>query len=89
MSLRVHAFSIVVALTLALPELVHAQCSNLTGNPVPQPEQYAANLVKLKYLATGPGFGDDRPEIQKSLFNAPSLSFEYSIAFCTFCMCRS
>lgn len=76
MSLRVHAFSIVVALTLALPELVHAQCSNLTGNPVPQPEQYAANLVKLKYLATGPGFGDDRPEIQKSLFNAPSLSFD-------------
>jgi len=50
--------------------------TNLTGSPAPQPEEYAANHVKLKYLNTGPGSGDDRPEINKSLFVAPGLEFD-------------
>jgi hypothetical protein len=49
----------------------YAQCSFLTGNPAPQPEQYAANKVQLKYLGTGPGSNDDKPEIYKSTFTAP------------------
>ena len=53
-----------------------AQCSNLTGNPAPQPEPYAANKALLKYLSTGPGSGDDRPELYKSTFTAPSLAFD-------------
>lgn len=61
-------------LSAALPAF--AQCTNLTGSPAPTPEEYAANRVRLKYLSTGPGSGDDRPEIQKSAFNAPSLTFD-------------
>ncbi len=70
------AFMAVLCL-LAAPTLVHAQCSNLTGNPPPTAtEEYGANRLRLKYLATGPGGGDDRPEISKSTFNAPALVFD-------------
>lgn len=62
-----------VAAALLAPAAVRAQCVYVTGSP--QPEQYAANQVKLKYLSTGPGFGDDKPELKKSAFTAPSLGF--------------
>ncbi len=76
MSLRtVVGWSLVLALAV-VPSAVRAQCLNLTGNPLPQAEQYAANHVKLKYLNTGPGSGDDRPEFNKSTFVAPALNFD-------------
>lgn len=53
-----------------------AQCSNITGNPAPTPETYAANFVKLAYLGTGPGSNDDRPLIKKIPFYDPALSFD-------------
>lgn len=31
--------------------------------------------MKLKYLATGPGSGDDRPQLKRSAFLAPSFAF--------------
>lgn len=66
----------VLALVAAAPLAVRAQCTNLTGSPAPTAEQYAANLIKLSYLPTGPGSGDDRPILKKSLFTAPSLAFD-------------
>jgi hypothetical protein len=65
-----------LAIAFVTPAVVQAQCTNLTGNPPPQLEEYGANFVKLKYLSTGPGGGDDRPEVKKSTFTAPSLSFD-------------
>jgi hypothetical protein len=62
-------------LTLA-PTWAAAQCNLLSGNPAPTTEPYGANLVLLKYLASGPGFGDDKPEIQKSTFMAPGFPFD-------------
>jgi hypothetical protein len=63
-----------VALLIGLAASVsYAQCPN--GTPGPQPEQYAANQLKLKYLATGPGGGDDKPQLKKSAFIAPSFAF--------------
>ena len=79
MSARLHIAPVVSCVLFVLcvvPVAARGQCSFLTGNPAPQPETYAANLVKLKYLITGPGFGDDRPEIKKSSFTAPSLAFD-------------
>jgi hypothetical protein len=69
---HVRTIAALVAMLSATP--IHAQCPN--GTPGPQPEQYAANQVKLKYLATGPGFGDDRPELRKSTVYAPSFAFD-------------
>ncbi len=56
-----------LAVILLSAGVLRAQCPNITGNPPPQTEQYAANLVKLRYLGTGPGFNDDRPMLKKSL----------------------
>ncbi len=73
------AWSVVMSILLApllAPLLAHAQCSNLTGSPAPTTETYGANYVKLKYLMNGPGGGDDRPEVKKSAFSAPSLTFD-------------
>ena len=61
------------AIALASSAVAHAQCFALTGSPAPTPEYYAANQIKLKYLASGPGFGDDRPELNKSTFNAAAI----------------
>jgi hypothetical protein len=66
-SLLVGAIGVLVA------SLAYAQCPN--GTPGPQPEQYAANQLKLKYLSTGPGGGDDKPELKKSAFNGPLFAF--------------
>src|SRR6185295_12659062 len=57
---------VLIAVTILLQAAVaSAQCPNVGG--APQAEQYAANKVRLKYLITGPGGGDDRPELYKSL----------------------
>jgi hypothetical protein len=74
-----HSFATATAIALAIlcaPAFAHAQCTNLSGSPAPTPETYAANLVLLKYLNTGPGSGDDRPLLKKSVFSAPSLTFD-------------
>lgn len=65
-----------VALAASMPLVARAQCTNLTGNPAPTAEQYAANFIKLNYLPSGPGGGDDRPTLKKSAFTAPSLAFD-------------
>lgn len=65
-----------LAVFLSAPAVARAQCSNLSGNPAPQAEDYAANQVKMKYLSTGPGGLDDRPEVKKSAFTAPALVFD-------------
>ena len=70
------AVSAVALGTLLVPVFASAQCSNLTGNPAPTPEVYAANAVKLSYLPSGPGGGDDRPLLKKSPFMDPSLAFD-------------
>jgi len=70
-ALALGAASAVLASSQAL-----AQCPNITGNPAPQAAEYAANYVKLRYLATGPGGGDDRPELYKSAVTAPLFSFD-------------
>jgi hypothetical protein len=63
------------ALAMMMPLLARAQtCSNLSGSPAPTPEQYAANAVKLKYLGTGPGSGDDKPQLKKSVHTDPSFT---------------
>ena len=60
---------VLVAITVVLQATAaYAQCPVVGG--VPQAEQYAANKVRLRYLSTGPGFGDDRPELFKSLVTA-------------------
>jgi hypothetical protein len=62
-------------LAMVMPLVARAQvCSNLGGSPAPTPEVYAANAVFLKYLATGPGGGDDRPRLRKSTSNNPSFT---------------
>ena len=64
----------VTALAMMVPLIARAQlCTNLAGSPAPTPEQYAANAVFLKYLATGPGGGDDRPRLRKSASMNPSF----------------
>ena len=64
----------VTALAMMMPLIARAQtCTNLAPNPVPTPEQYAANAVFLKYLATGPGGGDDRPRLRKSASMNPAF----------------
>ena len=65
-----------IPLAVLAPMAARAQCSNLSGNPVPTPQPFASNLVKLRYLPTGPGFNDDRPLLKKSPFLAPSLLFD-------------
>lgn len=54
-----------VLAALLSPALAAAQCPNVGGSP--QAEQYAANKVQLRYLSTGPGGGDDKPTLLKSL----------------------
>ncbi|MFN8546374.1 MAG: hypothetical protein U0807_19555 [Candidatus Binatia bacterium] len=62
------------ALAMMVPFVAHAQlCTNLSGSPAPTPEVYAANAVFLKYLSTGPGGGDDKPQLHKSASNNPSF----------------
>lgn len=59
---------------IMMPLAARAQlCTNLSGSPAPTPEQYAANAVFLKYLANGPGGGDDKPQLRKSASNNPSF----------------
>jgi hypothetical protein len=65
----------VTALAMMMPLIARAQsCTNLSGNPSPTAEQYAANAVLLKYLGTGPGSGDDKPQLKKSAFTNPSFT---------------
>ena len=64
---------LVGSIGVLVASLASATCPN--GTPGPQSEQYAANLLKLKYQSTGPGGGDDKPELKKSTFNAPSFAF--------------
>ena len=46
-----------------------ATCTYVTSpSSIPNAESYAANLVKLKYLSTGPGSNDDKPMLKKSAF---------------------
>ena len=54
--------------TLLGPVAMGATCPNIGGSPTA--EQFAANRVNLKYLPTGPGGGDDRPELKKSSFTS-------------------
>jgi hypothetical protein len=69
--------AVVLTVTVSLVPLaaVHAQCTNLTGSPAPVFQQYASNKIKLKYLGTGPGSNDDQPQLFKSTFQAPTLTF--------------
>jgi hypothetical protein len=72
---KVRRVVFVGALAMLAPITVHAQtCTNLSGNPVPTPEIYAANAVFLKYLATGPGSGDDKPRLRKSTSMNPTFT---------------
>lgn len=61
---RLTALVVLAAPTVSLAAQLCTYIPATTANT----EQYAANLVKLKYLATGPGFGDDKPMLKKSLF---------------------
>jgi len=62
------AFVLIAVTILLQAAAASAQCPDVGGSP--QAEQYAANKVRLKYLITGPGGGDDRPELYKSLVSA-------------------
>jgi hypothetical protein len=48
-------------------------CTYIVPTTSATPQQYAANLVKLKYLGTGPGFNDDKPMLFKSAFTWATL----------------
>src|SRR5690348_7078822 len=62
------ALVVLAAAILLQAAVASAQCPNVGGSPLAQ--QYAANKIKLKYMSTGPGFNDDRPELYKSLVAA-------------------
>lgn len=51
--------------------VANAQCPNVGG--APQAEPLGALGVALKYLSNGPGGGNDRPEVRKSIFTTNAL----------------
>lgn len=62
---RTIAAAVVVALAFS-PYTSHAQCMNLTGNPGPEAATNAGG-VKFRYQADGPGGGNDRIVLKKSV----------------------
>ncbi len=60
------AISVATLLFAASATWASQPCTYVAGNA--NTEQYAANFVKLAYLGTGPGFNDDKPLLEKSLF---------------------
>jgi hypothetical protein len=74
---RIRVGLVLAALAIVLPLSAGAQCTNLGGNPLPTPEIYGANAVNLRYLGTGPGSNDDKPQLKKSLsMNAGFVGFD-------------